>query len=239
MMRDMARRMVVFDLDGTLLRSGSATGLIGGRFGAPPALRAVQERYRTGRCSNAAVAAATAPMFTGRHIDEVTRTLLAGNWIAGIDDVVAELRDAGALVVLATVGWDFVAEIVARRHGFQAWCGTEMGRDGGRLSGRVVRPLEGHDKAEFVRCLCWEHHVALDDVAAIGDSRSDLALFELVGHAIALNADAEVRAVASRAIDTDDLRDLLPWLRGGVAPRCDRHLLTAQGGPITQSRSGC
>jgi len=50
-------RVVVFDLDGTLLREGSATELLARSFGHPPALASMMERYRRGMCDNAAVAA--------------------------------------------------------------------------------------------------------------------------------------------------------------------------------------
>lgn len=208
----MARLVVVFDLDGTLLREGSATALLARSFGPPPALAEVQERYQRGLCDNAAVAAAAAPMFAGRSLDDVAAVLDKGEWIDGIDTVVRELRSRGALVAVATVGFDFVAEFVGRRHNFHAWCGTEMLRDGDRLTGRVLRALEARDKVAFVEQLCRGLAVGFDQVVAVGDSRSDVPLFRAAGVSIALNADLGARAVAARAVDTEDLCRLLPGL---------------------------
>jgi phosphoserine phosphatase len=48
----------------------------------------------------------------------------------------------------------------------------------------------------------------MSQVAAIGDSRSDVPLFRRVGMSIALNATPDARAVANHVLDTDDLRDV-------------------------------
>lgn len=213
MLHTVRARVVVFDLDGTLLRQGSATELLARSFGHPPALEGVMERYRRGMCDNAAVAAVAAPMFAGRSLDDVAAVLAKGEWIDGIDTVVRELRTRGAVVAVATVGFDFVAEFVGRRHDFHAWCGTEMLRDGDRLTGHLLRALEARDKVSFVHRLCRGLAVEFDQVVAVGDSRSDLPLFQVAGASIALNADPGARAVAARAINTDDLRRLLPGLR--------------------------
>jgi phosphoserine phosphatase len=50
-------------------------------------------------------------------------------------------------------------------------------------------------------------------VAAVGDSRSDVPLFERVGMSIALNATPDARAAATHALDTEDLRDVLALLQ--------------------------
>lgn len=42
----------------------------------------------------------------------------------------------------------------------------------------------------------------MDQVVAIGDSRSDLPLFEAVGFSVALNGTRDARAAASTAVDS-------------------------------------
>ncbi|MCO5970006.1 HAD hydrolase family protein [Actinoallomurus soli] len=48
--------------------------------------------------------------------------------------------------------------------------------------------------------------------AAIGDSRSDLPLFDEVGLSVAFNADQQARDRASTTVDGGDLRAVTPLL---------------------------
>lgn len=204
-----AVELVFFDLDGTLLRNTSASRLIADSLGYGRAFADFEESYRVGRIANADVARVSACHVIGRTVAEMAEILDGGDWIAGIEDVITALHERGIVSVLATVSWDFVAEIVAARYGFAAWCGTPMKRQGEKLTGQLGRPLESHDKAVFVTEVCSQRGVTLERAAAVGDSRSDVPTFRRVGLSIALNADHQARAVASVSCDTNDLRDLL------------------------------
>lgn len=211
--------IVFFDLDGTLLRHTSASQLIADHLGYGRGFADVEARYRAGLISNADVARASASRLAGRTVTEMAAILDSGHWIRGVRDVLATLAGLNVPSVLATVSWDFVAEIVAQRFGFSAWCGTPMGVCRGYLTGQAGQVLEGKDKAMFVASTCADHSILLKNAVAVGDSRSDLATFQSVGYSIALNADAQARAAASIHLDTDDLRDLLRLLAPGPAAK--------------------
>ena len=117
-------------------------------------------------------------------------------------------------MALATVTWRHAADVAAARFGFGESCGTEMEVVDGRMTGTVSRHFDAADKAAFVEDVCARRGVPLSRAAAVGDSRSDLLMFERVGFSIALNADPAARAAATTALDTDDLRDVLPLLLG-------------------------
>jgi HAD superfamily phosphoserine phosphatase-like hydrolase len=201
--------VVLFDLDGTLLRGTSVSVVLAAALGRAGELDALEQAYRDGRVTNAAIADASAPWFTGRRVDQVVRALDDGPWIDGIAETVAALADAGTHVALATITWRSAAEAVARGFGLHSWCGTEMEVVDGVLTGTVARICHADDKAAFAASLAERYG---GPAAAVGDSRSDLAMFGVVDRAIALNADAQARAAATQAVDTDDLRALLPLL---------------------------
>jgi phosphoserine phosphatase len=108
--------------------------------------------------------------------------------------------------------------MLRERYGFSAVCGTEMHVTDGILSGTVGRYFNEHDKARFVEEWCAQNGYSTSQVAAVGDSRSDVPLFRRVGLSIALNATPDARDAAVHALDTDDLRDLLPLLRPRARP---------------------
>jgi phosphoserine phosphatase len=65
----------------------------------------------------------------------------------------------------------------------------------------------------FVEEWCEQNGYSMNQVAAIGDSRSDVPLFDRAGMSIALNATPDALAVATHVLDTENLRDVLALLQ--------------------------
>ncbi len=82
----------------------------------------------------------------------------------------------------------------------------------GVVAGTVTRYFGEHDKQRFVETWCATRDIPLADVAAVGDSRSDLPLFDRAGRSVALNATPEARSAATHVVDAEDLREVLPLL---------------------------
>ena len=204
-------RVVVFDLDGTLMPHETSSGVLADALGHGGAYRALELRYDAAMCrtrrSRIGRPRGSRPRVGGR-----APYAAAGPWIAGLGETLAVLAGAGCRLLLATLAWRFVADMLAERYPFDAVCGAEMAIADATLTGTVDGYFDEHDKLGFVACWCAGNGYSLQDVVAIGDSRSDLPLFRHAAASIALNATAEARAVARQVIDTDDLRDLLPML---------------------------
>jgi phosphoserine phosphatase len=205
-------RVVVFDLDGTLMPHETSSGVIADAIGVGSAYRALELRYDACDVSNEEVTDQQATWFQGLGLVEVHRILRAGPWIKGLGETLDVLAGAGCRLLLATLAWRFVADMLAERYPFDAVCGARMAIGDAMLTGIVDGYFDEHDKLSFVSCWCARNGYSLQDVVAIGDSRSDLPLFRHAAASIALNATAEARAAARQVIDTDDLRDLLPLL---------------------------
>ncbi|HEY1457016.1 MAG TPA: HAD-IB family phosphatase [Solirubrobacteraceae bacterium] len=204
--------VVVFDLDGTLLHRTSVSLLLAEWLGRGEQMLELERSFHAGEISNSVVADAQASWFAGRTKACVWEVLARGPWISGMRQTLETLREGGTEILLGTVTWSFAAEMLRERHGFAAISGTEMQADDGVLSGRVSRYFDEHDKLSFVKDWCEAHGHSIGEVAAIGDSRSDVPLFGRVGRAIALNATPDARAAATHCLDTDDLRDALALL---------------------------
>lgn len=205
-------RVVVFDLDGTLMPRVTSSGVLADAIGVGGAYRALELRYDARDVSNEEVTDQQAAWFKGLALVDVRRMLRDGPWINGLAETLGVLAGAGCRLLLATLAWRFVADMVAERYPFDAACGAEMAIHDATLTGTVDAYFDEDDKLGFVADWCAGHGYSLQDVVAIGDSRSDLPLFRRAAASIALNAGAEARAAALHVIDTDDLRDLLPML---------------------------
>jgi phosphoserine phosphatase len=204
--------VVVFDLDGTLLRHTTVTLLLAEHLGQVETINELERAFAAGEITNRAIADASAASYADRTTSEITSVLAAASWIDGIDETLLTLTQSGTHVLLATITWRFAAEFLQERHGFAAVSGTELPIADGVVTGHVSRYFDEHDKLRFVQEWCAQRSIPLADVAAVGDSRSDLPLFRQAGRSIALNATPDARHAATRVIDTDDLRDVLPFL---------------------------
>ena len=204
--------VVVFDLDGTLLRGTTVSLYLAERMGHGPELAELERRFLAGEISNSVVADASAGWFAGHATEAIHAWLAEAPWIAGMSEALETLAAAGSRLLLGTITWRFAARMLQERHGFEDVSGTEMGERDGVLDGRVSRHFDLNDKASWVATWCDEHGTDLAQVAAVGDSRSDVPLFGVVGFSIALNGTDAARAAADVELDTDDLRDVLPLL---------------------------
>ncbi|MBJ7902220.1 HAD family hydrolase [Streptomyces sp. NPDC003656] len=209
--------VVAFDLDGTLLRSTTASLVLADAMGHRPAVEELERLYGAYEIDNHEFATREAVLFTGATPAQIRGHLRSAPWIGGVRETLTALADSGRTLLLATLAWRFAAEELEYRPFFAEVCGAGMElTEGGVLSGRVAQHIDEEGKLAFVARWCEAHGVGLDEIAVVGDSRSDVPLFRAAGTSIALNATADARAVADHALDTEDLRDILPLLDGAV-----------------------
>lgn len=105
--------------------------------------------------------------------------------------------DAGQQVWLVTATPYELAEIIARRLGFTGALGTVAESADGVFTGRLVGDiLHGLGKAHAVRALAIREGLNLKRCSAYSDSINDVPMLSLVGTAVAVNPDADLRDVA-------------------------------------------
>jgi phosphoserine phosphatase len=116
--------VVVFDLDGTLLRRTTVSLLLAEHLGQAETINELERAFAAGEMSNRAIADASAACYAGRTTSEIRSVLAAATWIDGIDETLRTLAQTGTHVLLATITWRFAAELLQERHGFAAVSGT-------------------------------------------------------------------------------------------------------------------
>jgi len=208
-------KLACFDLDGTLVRHVSTGQHIATHLGHGDAMAEIERAYAAGTVTNVDVAA-----MDGRHYEGLTRANIASmlDDIPVIDDIaetIGWLKERGIPSVICTLAWRFVGEIFADRYGFIASSGPSLriGR-GGEFTGEVESDFTEEDKPEFVGLLCSARGIHMSEVFHVGDSRSDLPLFNAVGYSVALNATQEAVESARVALETDSLLDVLRVIPG-------------------------
>jgi len=196
-------RLVVSDLDGTLVRGTTALAHLGAWIGHEAVIEGLEEKLARHEVSDREVAECYARFYRGVALADAVEAM---SGIPSIDDIglgVAMLRQRSVEVFIATVSWSFAARGLADLWGFSQVCGAdlELDRASGLFTGRVAQHFEPEDKVAFVAEYCRRVGIGMEEVVAIGDSRSDLPLFRAVGFSVALNASSDACAAASTTVE--------------------------------------
>ena len=140
----------------------------------------------------------------GRSVEEIKRAseeiydeLMAARIWSGTRNLAQQHLDAGQRVWLVTATPVELASIIAHRLSLTGALGTVSEVVDGKFTGRLVgEMMHGEAKAQAVRALAEREGLDLSRCTAYSDSTNDLPMLTLVGTAVAVNPDSELRAVA-------------------------------------------
>ena len=204
--------IVFFDIDGTLVTGTSSGAFLAQRLGHAREMNKAEADYAAGVIDNDQVCAIDAQGWAGAAQSEIELWLLDLPLVTGIEETVAWCHSRNLLAVVASLAWDVVGAHLAGRFGFADYCGPRLQSSAGRYTGKVDRSFDEFDKRNFALDVCHRTGVSPERCVAIGDSRSDLPLFDVVDFSIALNASADARAKASVSLDSDSITDTTPLI---------------------------
>jgi phosphoserine phosphatase len=111
-----------------------------------------------------------------------------------------------------------LADVIARRLGLTGAMGTVAESVDGVFTGRLLGDiLHGSGKAHAVRALAIRQGLNLKRCTAYSDSINDVPMLSLVGTAVAVNPDSELRDVArERGWEIKDFRTARKAAKIGV-----------------------
>lgn len=211
----MTWRLAGFDLDGTLVYGDTVLLHVSRHLGKYQIVRELVAGYESFRLTNFEVAHNAAQIFEGLRKGDLFGLMEDIPRLHDIGQCIEYMHDRNIRCAVATVTFDFASEWFATRYGFDSYNGIELAVDDrGRYTGEVLRHVNEDDKATFIRQLAMDAGTSLDDVIYVGDSRSDLPTFSIVGFSVALNATANAAAAASTSIETVSLKDVLGLVPG-------------------------
>ena len=129
--------------------------------------------------------------------EDIYDDLMAERIWAGTRALAQQHLDAGQRVWLVTATPVELAQIIAHRLGLTGALGTVSEVRDGRYTGRLVgEMMHGEAKAEAIKALAEREGLSLPHCAAYSDSINDLPMLSLVGTPVAINPDADLKAVA-------------------------------------------
>jgi phosphoserine phosphatase len=177
----MAVRLVVFDLDGTLLRGPTVCEVLAAPFGRSPEMAEFEQLTEL---DDIRTARETMHSWYGHMPSAVLREHLVNlRFAPGAFDACVQLRDAGITLAIASLTWGFAVEWVAHKLAIPHWLGTSVDADG------VWSHCWPETKATWTKALAVKLEVARNEIAAIGDSAGDVHMLNQAGVSVFVGQD--------------------------------------------------
>ncbi|MEI6796467.1 MAG: HAD-IB family phosphatase [Methanomassiliicoccales archaeon] len=211
-------KLVAFDMDGVLLDYRSSWTWVHDHFGIDN--RATVDAWASGEIDEMEFMRRDICAWIRKH-PRVSRAdigrILDGIPVRnGIRRTVDALHAAGIKVVIVSGGIDIIAAKIALDNGFDGYAANGLACDeSGCLTGEGLLNVEIQNKRTALERFMEDYQVGQDEVASIGDSFIDIAMFNVSRIGIAFNpTDEEVVKSADVVIRSDDLTSVLETLIG-------------------------
>ena len=200
----MAVRLVAFDLDGTITRGATICEGLAARLGQLERMREIERMT-----ARADIHAARDEMFRwyGPRPIEAPWDDLPGVVLApGALDAFTALTARGVSTAIVSITWSFAVEAFARRLGANAWVGTGVSATG------CIDHFWPEDKPVWLRWHAAALGIALTDVAAVGDSTSDVPMLAAVGYPVFVGRDRPPAIAHAEHSPDGNLREIVERL---------------------------
>ncbi|MEY2244089.1 HAD family hydrolase [Streptomyces sp. BF23-18] len=197
-------RLHLFDLDGTLLHGSTAPLEISRQLGLEAETIALEEAISEGRIGPPEYAAQVHALWTDLTEVQVAAAFDGAPWMSGIEDVWREIRRNGDYCAVVSLSPSFFVERLL------SW-GAHAAHGSHFPAVPFVEPLDpagvlsSAAKVQIADLLCAEFGVSRAECVAYGDSGSDTDLFGVVPVSVAVNADRQLRSLATHSYVGRDL----------------------------------
>lgn len=206
-------KVVCFDMDGTLIRNTNSVEYLCKLSGKANEAKIIEDMEMRKELNWIEADYQKAKLFKGLNVFEVGCEFEKNiEVIENLTNVLDTLRKRKVQVVLITAGPIQVAEEMNKRYKFNQIFGSDYEVKKGIFTGNIVNHLGNKGKLNSLKSYCKSINVSLDEVVSVGDSESDISIFEATGKSIALNYSDCLVGKAQEYIKTDDLRDILKFI---------------------------
>jgi phosphoserine phosphatase len=208
-LRRRAKRLVVLDVDSTLIRD-EAIDVLAVRAGVGDEVAAITKRAMAGELDFAASLRARVSLLAGLTSDDLKTVRDELRLTPGARTFVRTLRRVGYHVGVVSGGFTFVTDRFVAELGLDFAAANELEVVDGVVTGRIVGPiLDRSGKAAALEQFAERFGVPLSQTVAVGDGANDIDMLEVAGLGVAFNAKAALRAAADASVNLPYLDTVL------------------------------
>ena len=180
-------RLVVFDVDGTLLKAVSSWQFLHERLGTWDRGKQYADQFFRGAITYEDWARLDASLWRGLNLGRVRQIVDSIPYTIGARDVITVLRRNGFKVVLLSAGLSLVTERVEREIGVDDSLANDLKVEEGLLTGEVKVNVSVDNKDAALLRMLKRFNLGIDECVAVGDDETMIPLFEKVNLSIAFN----------------------------------------------------
>ena len=207
-------RLVIFDLDGTLTQERSIWEYIHKKLGKWYGFaEEYQKQFLAGKISYEEFCERDAQVWKGMRVDELLEIVKTVPFQSGVDELINYLKQKGLRLSVVSSGLSLLSNWVHEKYGFDYSISNDLLHENGVLTGKVKIQVYYDKKAEWVEKILKQFGVRPDETIAIGDSKGDIDMFQMVGFSVAFNSSCQdLDQIASVCISGKNLADIIPKL---------------------------
>jgi len=195
-----AKRLVVFDVDSTLIQ-GEVIEMLAERAGCADEVREITEAAMRGELDFTQSLERRVALLAGLDeavVDEVAASIAL---MPGARTTVRTLKRLGFRCGVVSGGFTRIIGPLAERLGLDFSVANELEIADGKLTGRVLGDVVDREgKATALRAAAKRFDVPLAQCVAIGDGANDIDMLSAAGLGVAFNAKPALREVADTAL---------------------------------------
>lgn len=208
-------KLAIFDLDGTLTQERSIWEYIHKQLGKWYGFaEEYQNLFLAGKISYEEFCERDAQVWKGVRVEELLEIVKAVPFHPGVNELINFLKQKGLNLSMVSSGLSILTNWVHQKYGFDYSVSNDLLHENGILTGKVKIQVYFDKKAEWVRKILNQYEVKPEEVIAIGDSKGDIDMFQMVGFSIAFNSSCkDLDKIASVCIQSQNLADIIPKLQ--------------------------
>ena len=208
-LRRRASRLVVMDVDSTLIRE-EGIDVLAQRAGVGPQVAQVTARAMAGELDFTDSLHARVALLAGMSLAEAEAVRDEVRLTRGARTFVRTLKRLGYRVGVVSGGFTLFTDRFCNELGLDFAAANELEVIDGRLTGRVTgEVIDRAGKANALRRFAARYQVPLEQTVAIGDGANDIDMLEAAGLGIAFNGKAALRAAADTSVNLPYLDTVL------------------------------
>jgi len=199
------KRLIFFDMDSTLVDM-EVTGV-------HREVARITERAMRGEFDFEASLLQRVALLKGLGEKELVRIRDNVPLSPGVEDLVTTLKWLGYKIGIVTGGFDFFADHMKEKLGFDFAFANKLEIKNGALTGKVIGPIvDAAQKARFVNQTACDEGILLDQTVCVGDGANDALMLAQAGLGIAYNAKKGLDRVANVSLGRSGMRDIFHLL---------------------------
>ncbi|KZB83844.1 phosphoserine phosphatase SerB [Amycolatopsis regifaucium] len=195
-----AKRLVVFDVDSTLIQ-GEVIEMLGAHAGVEPQVREITEAAMRGELNFGESLERRVALLEGLPetvLDEVAASI---ELTPGARTTIRTLKRMGFRCGVVSGGFTKIIQSLVDDLGLDFAAANELEVVDGKLTGRVVGEIvDRAGKATALRRFAEEYEISLQQCVAVGDGANDIDMLSVAGMGVAFNAKPALREVADTAL---------------------------------------